>query len=66
MCVSPLNMTAPRPKSRGAWPAIVTAIAGFAGLTLLASIHEGLALLAALGLIGFAAISLFIAIVRKH
>lgn len=63
--MSPANMTVPRQKGREAWVTIATAVAGFVGLAVVASIHEGAALLLAMGLIGFAVVSLVAAILRK-
>jgi len=59
-------MTAPTSKGRAAWTAIATVVAGFVGFGILGFVHEGVAMLAAVGAIGFAAISLVVALVRKH
>ncbi len=57
-------MTLPKRKRQVYIVLFFTIVAGFLGLTLIASIHPDAAWLAAIGFIGFAAISLLIAVFR--
>lgn len=55
-----------RKQPRRSVVALVTVIAGFLALSVLSAINYGFAIAAAIGVIGFAAVSMVIALTRKH
>ena len=56
----------PSPRTRSPLAAVGVVVGAFIGFALLASINNGLAMIAAVGAIAFAVGSLLIAIFRKH